>query len=190
MDLGRLDSVSGRVSYAPTRQLIVQVSAAHLHEAEAEFAPDPRSDVDRATASATYHRLSGDSTFWVTTLAYGVNSAREIVPGDAFDAVTHAVMLETTLARGNYSWSGRAEAVQKPAHDLHFHEYPVSVFTVGRVQLGYVRQLPSRLGITSGIGATVSLNLVPTPLTPRYERHVAPSFGIFVSARPPRHQMR
>jgi hypothetical protein len=86
-DLGPLDSYSGRVTLLPTSRLAFQMSAAHLHGAEAEFPPEPRSDVDRATASATYHRMTGPDV-WATTLAYGVNAGREVIPGDAVYLVT------------------------------------------------------------------------------------------------------
>ena len=77
LDLAALDSVSGRATFMPTSRLSIQVSAAHLNEAEAEFPPQPRSDMDRATASATYHRTIDEDGIWATTLAYGVNSGRE-----------------------------------------------------------------------------------------------------------------
>ena len=45
----------------PSEQLALQASAAHLAEAEDEFPPEPRADVERLTASATYHRRVGAS---------------------------------------------------------------------------------------------------------------------------------
>jgi hypothetical protein len=69
----------------------------HLREAEAEFPPEPRSDVNRATAFATYHRPLTDGGIWATTIAAGVNSAREVTPVGEFAAYTFALMLETTV---------------------------------------------------------------------------------------------
>ncbi len=62
LDLAALDSISGRFTFLPTPRLAIQVSAGHLNEAEAEFAPSPRTDVSRFTASATYHRMSGEES--------------------------------------------------------------------------------------------------------------------------------
>ncbi|MGH9893774.1 MAG: hypothetical protein ACREA0_17680, partial [bacterium] len=116
LDLGALDSFSGRLTFLPTNRIALQVSAGHLHEAEAEFAPQPRSDVNRTTASATYHRPIGNGRIWATTVAYGVNSRREIIPGGSFDAVTHAALVESTLIIGErHVWFARAEIVGKPA---------------------------------------------------------------------------
>ena len=75
LDLGPFDSFSTRLTVMAMPRLTFQVSAAHLHAAEAEFPPQPRSDVDRVTASATYHRMTG-TAIWATTLAYGMNAGR------------------------------------------------------------------------------------------------------------------
>lgn len=189
-DLGPLDSVSGRFSFAPTRRVGFQISAAHLHAAEAEFAPQPRSDANRATASATYHRLFGDRAVWASMLALGINSGREIIPGSAFDAVTGAVLLESSATFGErHTWFGRAEAVQKPAHDLHAHEFATSIFTVAKLEAGYVRHFGVRKGLVPGIGASVSSNLTGRLLAPRYGSRSALGFGVFLLLRPAAHFM-
>ena len=189
LDLGRLDSISGRLTLMPANRLAVQVSAAHLHEAEAEFPPQPRSNVDRATASATYHRMI-DTSIWATTLAYGLNSAREVIPGDVVRLVTHALLLESTFSmRERHTWFGRAEVVGKPGHDLHVHEAPATVFGVGKLQAGYVRYFGPWKGVVSGIGGTTSLSIVPPALASHYSGRAAPGFGVFFTVRPSRHSM-
>ena len=190
LDLGPLDSFSGRLWFLPTRRLAFQVSAAHLNEAEAEFPPDPRSDVDRFTASATYHRTFANGNTWATTMAMGINSAREIIPGGAFDATTFAGLIETSVNLGSRNgWFGRAELVEKPAHDLHAHEFPTTIFTLAKLQAGYVRYFPGRSYAVPGIGGTVSASIVPPELESRYGGRVAPGFGVFVILRPPAHDM-
>jgi hypothetical protein len=189
LDLGPLDSRSARLTVMPTTRLVIQVSAAHLHGAEAEFPPQPRSDVDRATVSATYHRVSAAGT-WATTVAYGVNAGREVIPGAIVDLLTQAVLIETRFSlRERHTWFGRIEAVGKPGHDLHVHEAPAAVFGVGKVQAGYVRDFVARKGLVFGAGATASLSIVPLVLAPRYSGRVAPGFGLFVALRPARHAM-
>jgi hypothetical protein len=190
LDLGRLDSVSGRLSIMPTSRLVLQVSAGHLHEAEEEFAPQPRGDVNRATASATYHRSLAEGGLWASTLAYGVNSARDIIVLDAVEAVTQAVLLESSMtSRDRHTWFGRAEIVEKPAHDLHAHEFGTAVFTVAKLQAGYVRHFNAWKGLAAGLGATASASVVPPDLAPRYFGRVAPAFGVFLTIRPSRHVM-
>jgi hypothetical protein len=187
LDLAPLDSFSGRVSFLPSDRLALQVSAGHLREAEASFPPQPRPSIDRFTASATYHRELTAGGFWATTLAYGFNSSGEVEALEAFHASTHAAMLETSATLGSrHTWFARAEIVEKPAHDLHAHEYPTSIFTVGKLQLGYVRHFPTKLGVTMGVGATASLSLVPSELASRYDGRSAPGFGVYLNVSPRR----
>ena len=187
-DLAALDSVSARLTYLPNSRWALQMSAARLHGAEAEFPPRRRSDVDRATASATYHRTVGVERTWATTVAYGVNSGPEVLPGQVVHLVTHAALAETTLTvRETHTWFGRAEVVGKPAHDLHAHEFTSRVFPVGKVTFGYVRTFTPWKSIVPGVGGMASFSLLPHDLAPRYSGHVAPGFGLFVSLRPRRH---
>jgi hypothetical protein len=173
----------------PTPRLAFQVSAAHLNEAEAEFPPVPRSDVDRFTASATYHRMTG-SRIWATTLAYGMNAGPEVIPGDVVHLTTHAGLLETALSLSDrHTWFGRAEISGKPGHDLHMHATPATIYTVGKVQAGYVWSFLAGSGLVLGVGGTASVSMVPPALVPRYPGRANPGFGVFASVRPARHGM-
>ena len=188
LDLGPLDSLSGRVSFAPTPRLVLQVSAAHLEEAEAEFPPSPRSDLTRVTASATHQRQVTASLSWSSLLAYGVNAGSELIPGAVVDLVTHAVLLESSLSvRERHTMFGRLEVVGKPGHDLHVHESPERVFTVGKFETGYTRHFGAWKGLVPGVGGVLSVNVVPSSLSPRYSGRVALGAGAFVVIRPQRH---
>jgi hypothetical protein len=187
LDLGPLDSVSGRVTITPTRQWALQASAGHLREAEAEFPPQPRTSLDRLTASATYHRAN-DAGVWATTIAYGVNSGPEVYPGGVADLVTHALLVESSyLRRERHYWFGRFEIVGKPGHDLHIHEAPATIFTLTKAQAGYTFDFKPWKGIVAGVGAEASLSFVPSAFATRYEGRVAPGFGVFVNVRPLSH---
>ena len=190
LDLASLDSVSGRFTFMPTTRLAVQISTGHLREAEAEFPPQPRSTLRRTTASATHHRPVGADGIWATTLAYGVDAGREVIPGAVVDLVTHAGLLETNLSIGErHTCFGRIEVVGKPGHDLHVHEAPTDVFVVSKLQAGYVRYLRPWKSIVAGVGGTASISIVPSALAPRYSGRVAPGFGVFLTIRPSRHMM-
>ena len=188
LDLGRLDSVSGRVWYLPAPAVAIQVSAGYLNDAEEEFPPAPRHDVARGTGSVTYHRRLRDDGLWAAMLAYGVNSEDSLVPGAIIHQVTHAALLETSVTlQRRHAWFGRVEVVGKPAHDLHIHELITSIFTVGKLQGGYVKYLKHWRGLVPGIGGTVSASLLPAALAPRYNGRVAPGFGVFFTLRPAVH---
>ena len=190
LDLAPLDSVSGRLSWMPTPRLVLQISGGHLNDAEAQFPPQTASDVTRTTTSATYHRLSRDGTFWATTVAYGVNAGREFLPERAVDMTTHAVLLESALTVAErHTWYGRAEVVGKPAHELHAHELGAQVFTVAKVEGGYVRHFRAWRQILPSVGGFVSASVVPTALAPRYSGRISPGFGAFLELSPKRHSM-
>ena len=101
--------------------------------------------------------------------------------------MTQAALAETTVTIAErHSWFGRAEVVEKPAHDLHAHEYGASIFTIGKLQAEYVRHLPAWKGMVLGVGGTATLALVPEALASRYEGRVAPGFGVLLNVRPAR----
>jgi hypothetical protein len=166
------------------------VSGARLRDAWTDF-PFPDQDPNtRFTASAVYHRPGGTNGIWATTLAIGANHARESVAGGVLDATTAAALLESSLTRADrHTFFGRAELGGMPAHHLHAHEYSTSVFTLGKLQGGYVRSFDAWKGVVPGIGGTAALSVLPAALAPRYSGRVAPSFGVFFSLRAARHQM-
>jgi hypothetical protein len=184
VDWGALDSIAARLSWLPTDRLAIQVSGGRLREAEFEFAPLPRTDVDKITASAVWHRPAGRAV-WATTLAYGMNRGTEALPEGIARLTTHAGLLETSVQTGGHTWFGRAELAGKPAHDLHAHEFGAAVFTFAKLQAGYLRSVSGR-GVTAGLGATVFASLVPEAFRPHYAGRVAPGVGVFVNLRPGR----
>ena len=177
LDLGPLDSFSARLTLMAMPRLTFQVSAAHLHAAEAEFPPQPRSEVDRVTASATYHRMTG-TAIGATTLAYGMNAGPEVISGDIVHLTTHAGLLEQPLAeRPRYVvWTRRArrEARARPAHardsgdNLHHREGPGRLPAVFHDR-GRHRPGRRRNGVRQH-GAAGSRTAVPETREPRLRR--------------------
>jgi hypothetical protein len=184
LDLAALNSYSGRVSLLPTPNLAIQVSAGQLTEAEPAHDGDGRVDVDRATASVTYHRPLDAQGFWGMTVAWGHNAEG--------DESTHAFLLETSLTiRQRDTWFARFEVVQKPAHDL---DVPVStdrsdIFGVAKLQAGYTRYLPAVGGLQPGVGGSLSFSFVPESLEPFYGRRSNTGWGVYVTIRPAIHHM-
>lgn len=183
LDLAALDSLSGRVWYLPTRNLALQFSGGQLNEAEPGKDGGPRIDVTRLTASATYHRLYGEAGIWASTAAWGMN--RES------DQATHALLFETNLTlRDRDSWFGRFEIVGKTAHDLDVERSLVhdvegeQVFTVSKLQGGYIRYFDAGRAVKAGVGFTTSAGFVPEDLEPAYGSRVNPGFGVFVTVAP------
>lgn len=190
LDLGAFDSVAARLSFLPTDRLALQVSAGRLREATTDFPFPSQPPVTRATASAMYHVPLGRTGLWATTLAVGTTHAREAVSGGILDATSAGALLESDLTvTERHTVFARAEIGRMPAHHLHAHEYSLSLLPLGKVQLGYVRQLPHARGLVPGVGASASLSILPPELAPRYGGRVAPGVALFFSIRPSRHAM-
>lgn len=190
LDLGTFDSMAGRVSFLPTERLALQVSAGRLREATTDFPISSQPSVTRATASAMYHVPLGSTGLWATTLAVGATHAREAVSGGILDATSVGALVESGLTLADrHTIFGRAEIGRMPAHHLHAHEYSLSLFPLGKVQLGYVRHLPAAKGLVPGLGVSVSLSVLSPELAPRYFGRVAPSVAVFFNIRPARHAM-
>lgn len=186
LEMAALDSVAGRISFAPSERWSWQVSAGHLRESEAGLGSQPRQDVNRATASAMYFRPTSGAGGWASLIAYGVNHETSAVPEGLLTPATHAVLAEASLRSfsDRHHWFARLEVVGKPAHDLHVHEYITRIFTVGKAQVGYLHQLAPIKGWAPGIGAHLNLSVVPALLAPRYNGRVAPGFGVFANLQP------
>jgi hypothetical protein len=175
-DFGALDSVSGRVWFLPTERWALQVSAGRLNEAEAGHDGGPRVDLNRVTASATYHRIPRPGSIWASTVGWGVNQE----PGGN---ATNALLAETNLTLDERdSWFGRFELSSKSGHDLAIESH--DAFTVAKLEAGYTRYLAPWNGWTPGVGAAVSAGVVPASLESLYGNRVNAGFAVFVNLRP------
>ena len=179
LDVGALDSASGRLWFLPTASLALQVSAGRLTDAEAGEDRSPI-DVDRLTASATYHRAAGPGSFWAGTLAWGRNAE----PGHA----SHALLVETNITFADrHTWFGRFEIVGKSAHDLDLDGDTTR--TVGKLQGGYARYMAKWHALKPGFGAAVSAGFVPPDLRLVYGSRVNLGLAVFATLRPASHGM-
>ena len=180
-DFAAMDSWSARLWLMPTSQWAFQVSGGHLAEAEAGHAGGPRVDVDRITASATYHRTTLENTFWATTVGWG----RNLENGEA----TNAFLVESGVTlRDRDAVYGRFEWAQKSGHDLAV-EPEHDIFHVAKVQDGYTRYLPPWKGWSPGVGMAVSGGIVPRSLEPTYGGRFNSGFAVYLTLRPGAHQM-
>lgn len=179
IDLAPLDSYSGRIQFLPNRRWSLQISAGHLNEAEEEVGTGGRIDADRYTASAIYHHSLTDNGTWATSFGYG----RNVEEGHA----TNALFLESSYNIANqHIFTGRAEWVEKTAHDLDLSFGPSEdeTFSVGKIDAGYTYQFRPIAGLTPGIGGGLMLSILPEDLKPDYGERLPLGYLIFVSLRP------
>jgi hypothetical protein len=176
IDLAALDSVSGRFWFLPTTRLALQVSAGHLAESESGEAEGARIDVNRVTASATYHRPVRDNSTWATTFAWGRNSEP--------DHASNAWLLETSVTLDQRdTWFGRFEVAGKTAHDLDVPE-PPDHFTVAKLQGGYTRYLAPWNGLQPGVGGAIAVGVVPDTLRSTYGSRANVGLAVYLTLRP------
>lgn len=180
LDFDALDSYSGRLSFMPSGNWMLQVSAGQLTEAEpGHAAGDPRVDATRYTASVIHHRPVGSNGLWASTIAWGHNVED--------DVGTNALLAETSLNLAErHILSGRAEWVEKAGHDLVLadHDLEDDIFSVAKVGVGYTLQLPAIGGWTPGVGAGVSMSFLPDELGSDYGDTTPLGLVVFGSLRP------
>jgi hypothetical protein len=180
LDLGALDSYSGRVWFLPTDRLALQVSVGRLNEVEPAHDGGGRQDATRATASLAYNRPFGLTGHWASTVVWGQN--RE--SGER----TNALLAETSLALDERNvFAARAELVEKPGGDLAPDAEGTSltdrVFTAGKTSLGYTRQFVAG-SLLAGPGVQLSLSLLPEDLGHLYGSRTPAGWAVFASLRP------
>lgn len=176
-DLAAFDSYSGRAWFLPNEHWALQISAGHLTNAEQRPGEAP-TDVDRITASGTYHRMRG-SDIWATTVAWGRNSEPSHDPTQAVLVETMATMMERHIV------FGRAEFNQKTGHDLVLpSSLDETIAGLMKLSGGYVFQFAPVRSLVPGIGASVSLSHVPDYVAPFYGGSFSPGVAIFFSLRP------
>jgi hypothetical protein len=174
INMGVMDSWSGRVSWRPGRNWLAQVSAARIRQPEV-FHPD---DVVRATASAHYTRPVRGSD-WSSSLIWARNYKT------AGRYATHAVLAETVAPVGRknfvtarFEWSQRDELFEDDhdlAHEL-FEQTGKRAFPVSAYTAGYIRDVGVFASVQTGVGLNFTVYQPAAPLKPFYgERPVAAS---------------
>ncbi len=161
----KLDSYSARLTWNPIRELSLQVSAGHLHSPE-QLSPEVNED--RITASATYTQPFGQNNLWSTTFAWGRKMNH---PGNTLDGF----LLESeVIFNRTYTLFMRAERV---AEDELLENViagmpetggPLPVFTVNKVSIGGIYDVPVADHLKLGIGGLVSKYALPSALKPFY----------------------
>ncbi|MEW5896018.1 MAG: hypothetical protein AB1650_09740 [Candidatus Omnitrophota bacterium] len=153
----KFDSISGRLTYNPTNNWSMQISAGHIDSPEQL---EPLTDMNRYTASVT-HNKPLDENNWQSTLAWGRNTK---FPGKSTDAF----LFETAVnIRKAHTFFSRAEQVEKD--ELFDHDDPLSgTHTVRKATAGYIYDFPAWKNVRWGIGFSVGINFIPDDIESVY----------------------
>jgi len=176
IQLGALDSWSGRVNVAPSRNWTAQYSMGRLEHPEAL---EPGSQW-RQSASVEYNRPLAEGD-WATSLVWGR------VHKIATQTNLNGYLLESTLnfQKRNYVFS-RLELVDKDELFLQAATHPS--YRVGAYTFGGVRDVIQNPHWQLGIGADFTVYSKPAVLDPAYGNYPV-SFQIFIRMRPARTTM-
>jgi hypothetical protein len=187
IDLGKLDSWSGRVWFTPTPNWAMQFSYGHLVNPEAA---EP-GNLNRMTASIAYNRPWSDGN-WATTLIWGRNHEDH--------GKFNGYLLESTanFLDRNYVYTrlelldrtglleenifGRAGLGLPGSGDEEEFD---PVFRVGAFTFGGVRDIVATSMFRLGVGGDVTFYRLPGELKPVYGSSPT-SFHLFVRFRPGR----
>jgi hypothetical protein len=178
-DFAALDSFSGRVQFAPTRNWALQYSYGHLRHPEAL----EEGNINRQTASVMYNREIANGN-WATSLVWGRNLKT------AINRIQNSYLLESTLnfAAKNYVFT-RMELVDKDElFPLGGGPVGQENFRIGEYTFGGVRDLVQNSVGNFGVGAEVVFYSKPAVLDPFYGNHPI-GFQLFVRFRPPKMKM-
>ena len=171
IQLAALDSYSGRVSVAPTRNWTAQYSIGRLQHPEALEATSQW----RQTASVEYdRRLAGGN--WATSVIWGRVHKIET------DTNLNSYLFESTLnfLRRDYVFT-RMELVDK---DELFPQAAVHpAYRIGAYTFGGVRDIAQNHAWQLGVGADVTVYSKPGALDAAYGNFPA-SFQVFLRMRP------
>lgn len=177
LDLGRLDSFSGRIWLRPSKSVELQVSTGHLVEPEQLH----DGNVTRSTASVSYLRGS-EGDLAAVSVGVGMN--------DTGHVTRHAAFVEGSRGWGRTLASLRAEVVEVESMLLvtgalpTTHEDEELKDAVGALTLGIQRDLGRWRGLTAALGINGTAYRVPDLL--RASHGVRPaSFQLFFQLRPP-----
>jgi hypothetical protein len=186
---GRIDSWSGRLSFIPDKNWVIQVSTGRLSNPEA-LTPG---DVERTTASIAYSRpLQGAPAgrAWSSSIIWGRN--HEVATGRNLNSW----LVETVRPIGGRDFvTGRAEWVDKdelfaddPALEASLDRTAGAVFRIAAYTAGYTHDVGNLWSaLETGIGANVTAYRVPAAIQPYYGGHpVALSAYLRVRIKPQR----
>jgi hypothetical protein len=172
----RLDSYSARLTWNPIRELSLQVSGGHLHSPE-QLSPEVNED--RITASATYTQPFGQNNLWSTTFAWGRKMNH---PGNTLDGF----LLESEIIfNRTYTLFMRGERVaEDELLENVLESMPdigtrMPVFTVNKLSIGGIYDIPLADHLKFGIGGLVSKYSLPSALKAFYGSDPT-SFMIFL----------
>ena len=172
-DTPQFSSFSGRISYAPTKEIALQFSNGYLKNPE-----NNGRDVHRTTASVLYSREHSGNNSWSSAIVWGENR-------DATSGAQESLLLESAFTFMPYVASGRIELVQKTRRELGIAIDADAKETLTAFALGVSRVIWAASGLDMLGGVMGMMNIVPSGLRQFYGATPV-SFELFLQIVPAR----
>jgi hypothetical protein len=185
-DFRRMDSYSARLTVNPNAHWSATAGYGLLRSVEAT---EPDESSHRLVASVMHGRSIGMGGQWTSTFVLGANTRAQRT------GLSTGVLVESELVLNDkHTFMARAEAVQKTVADLSIADSLARyagdyAFNIRSISLGYVRELGHRRGMSVGIGARGTINLVPRELESSYGSRTPAGAMVFLRLRPSRPSM-
>jgi len=176
----RLDSYSARLILNPNAHWSLSAAYGFLESPEAHA---PEESAHRVTASAMYGKAIGSEGQLAATVVYGVNrmggGSEPAEWSHTFLAESEAILNRRHTVFGRFEWVRKtAEDLVLPVQDPHQH------FHFASLSAGAIRELGRGLGMTLGVGARGTINLLPRTLEPFYGSRTPIGAMVFLRVRP------
>jgi hypothetical protein len=166
----KFDSASGRITFNPTANWSFQTSYGYLKSPEQLT---PATHERRVTASAIFNMPFGDNN-WATTFAWGrkMDDPGQDLDGFLLESAVNFAETHTVFAR--------AERVSED--ELFEAPSPLAgrAFTVNKLSLGYIYDIPVIEHLKLGIGGLGSIYGLPSEIRPAYGGGTPLSFMAFM----------
>jgi hypothetical protein len=174
LDLRSLDSWSVRLLVNPNPHWSASAYYGFLKSPDADHADESER---RFGASLLYTRPLGGGGEWSSGIVWGASREQRVL---------HSVVAETNLQLGSsHNLFGRLTYVRKSAEELRVSGVPAGAsYPVYTLSGGYVQELGAWQGAALGIGARVSVNLIPAGLEPAYGTRTPIGFAAYFRLRP------
>jgi len=181
-DSHRWNSRSARLSFAPNRNWVAQISYGFLRSPEAQ---EPNADIRRATASVQYNRPLTRGN-WASTFIWGRNHVSE--PGETRNLNGYTFESTINFLDRNYlytrmEWVDRDEMLRASDRALLGITQDHPTFRIGAYTFGGVRDLIDNNKFSFAVGSDVTFYSKPSILNPLYGQNPV-SWKLFFRIRP------
>lgn len=188
----RLDSYSGRLSWAISSRVVASAWMGYLNAHE-RLDPDTR--MHRYGASVLTELRGPGGGRWSSALIWGQNlhhhgaASHELIhggPGASPHHPSHSVLVESSLEVGpRATVFARAERVEKNGEEMGFSGGDLTtLYDIRTVTVGATHRLMARAGADLAIGARASFNSVPASLFATYGTRSPTGAAIYLRLTP------